>query len=99
VEIGPLRLDPALHAVSVAGSPAELTPCEFGLLELLMRLPDEVLTRARILDAVWDSAWEGRSNVVDQYVGYLRRKLELRGAPMLIETVRGVGYRLRAPAT
>jgi two-component system, OmpR family, response regulator len=98
LEIGPLRLDPARHWVSVAGSPVELTPREFGLLELLMRHPDEVLTRTRILEAVWDFAWEGRSNVVDQYIGYLRRKLEERGAPTLIETVRGIGYRLRAPA-
>jgi two-component system OmpR family response regulator len=81
----------------VAGSPLELTPREFGLLELLMRHPDEVLTRTRILEAVWDFAWESRSNVVDQYIGYLRRKLEERGAPTLIETVRGIGYRLRVP--
>jgi two-component system OmpR family response regulator len=98
LEIGSLKLDPARHAVTVAGRTLELTPREFGLLELLMRHPDEVLTRTRILEAVWDFAWEGHSNVVDQYVAYLRRKLEERGAVALIETVRGVGYRLRAPA-
>ena len=98
LEVGALALDPARHAVSLAGSPVELTPREFGLLELLMRHPDEVLTRTRILEAVWDFAWEGRSNVVDQYIGYLRRKLEEPGGPALIETVRGVGYRLRMPA-
>src|SRR5262245_18521895 len=98
LEVGPLKLDPAHHRVSLAGRPVELTPREFGLLELLMRHPDEVLTRTRILEAVWDFAWEGRPNVADQCIGYLRRKPEEGGAPLRIETVRGIGYRLRAPA-
>jgi two-component system OmpR family response regulator len=70
----------------------DLTTREFALLEFLMRHPGEVLSRARILEQVWDYNYEGFSNVVDVYVGYLRRKLEpILGQPF-IRTVRGVGY-------
>jgi two-component system OmpR family response regulator len=67
-----------------------------ALLELLMRHPDEVITRTQILDHVWDFAYNGLSNVVEQYISYLRRKIDKPFRRDHIETVRGVGYRLRA---
>jgi two-component system OmpR family response regulator len=88
---GDIVLDTATHEVRRGEKPVPLSPKEFALLELFLRHPDEVLTRSRILSHVWDFAYEGRSNVVDVYVGYLRRKL---GGDEL-ETIRGVGYRLR----
>jgi len=84
-------LDPATHAVTKAGAPIELSAREFALLEFLMRHPGEVLSRGRILEHVWDVNYEGFSNVVDVYVGYLRRKLDPPEGK-LIRTVRGVGY-------
>jgi two-component system OmpR family response regulator len=90
--VGPLRLDPATRLVDNAGAPVDLTGTEFALLELLMRHPGQVLGRTRILEHVWDVAFDPSSNVVDQYVAYLRRKI----GRDRIETVRGVGYRLVA---
>jgi two-component system OmpR family response regulator len=90
--VGDLELDPASHRVRRAGNAVELTAKEFALLELFMRHPGDALSRRRILDEVWDFAYDGTSNVVDVYVRYLRDKL---GAGV-IETVRGVGYRLAA---
>jgi DNA-binding response OmpR family regulator len=87
---GDLVVDPATHAVIVAGRPVELTAREFALLEYLAGHCGEVVSRTRLLDHVWDENFLGSTNVVDVYVGYLRRKLG-RG---LITTVRGVGYRL-----
>ena len=92
LEVGDLVLDPASHRVSRAGADVELTAKEFALLELFMRHPGDALSRRRILDEVWDFAYDGTSNVVDVYVRYLREKL----GPDVIETVRGVGYRLHA---
>ena len=96
--VGDLTLDPATRAVTRAGEAVELTAKEFALLELLMRHPGEVLSRTRILDHVWDFAYDPASNVVDQYVAYLRRKLDKPFNRDDIETVRGAGYRLRASA-
>ena len=70
----------------------ELSPTEYELLALLMRRPRQVLTREIILDRVWGLDFEGSSNVLEVYVGYLRTKLEAEGEPRLIHTVRGVGY-------
>ncbi|MDQ2725499.1 MAG: response regulator transcription factor [Actinomycetota bacterium] len=98
VTVGDLCLDPAARRVSRAGTDVELTAKEFSLLELLMRHPGQVLSRDRILEHVWDFAYVAGSNVVDQYVGYLRRKLDRPFARADIETVRGTGYRLRSPA-
>lgn len=70
----------------------ELSPTEFELLALLMRRPRQVLTRDIILDRVWGFDFEGSSNVLEVYIGYLRAKLEAAGEPRLIHTVRGVGY-------
>ena len=90
-----LVLDPASHQVRWAGTPVPLRPREFALLDYFMRRPGDVLTRTEILDHVWEYAYDGTSNVVDVYVGYVRGHLEEAGAHDLIETVRGVGYRLR----
>jgi two-component system OmpR family response regulator len=73
-----------------------LTPKEFALLQYLMAFPDEALTRTRLLEHVWDFAFDGDPNVVDVYVGYLRAKLDRPFGRRSIETVRGVGYRLRS---
>jgi two-component system OmpR family response regulator len=94
--VGDLVLDPAAHLVCRGGRPVELSPKEFALLELFMRHPGEVLTRTQMLEHVWDFAYDGRSNVVDVYVRYLREKVDRPFGRESIETVRGVGYRLRA---
>jgi two-component system, OmpR family, response regulator len=85
-------LDPATHVVTRDGRPIELSPREFALLEFLMRHSGEVLSRTRILEHVWDVNYEGFSNVVDVYVGYLRKKLEVPFDSPFLRTVRGVGY-------
>src|SRR3954469_6469446 len=90
LRVGDLVVDPAAHEVRRAGRRVELTAREFALLEYLARHPGEVVSRTRLLDHVWDENFAGSTNVVDVYVGYLRRKL---GRPA-IATVRGVGFRL-----
>lgn len=97
LEVGDLRLDPAAHRVWRAEVEIVLTPKEFALFALLMAHSGEVLTRTRIIDSVWDFAYDGTSNVVDLYIGYLRRKLDRPFGRSDIETIRGVGYRLRCP--
>lgn len=93
--VGDLVLDPAARSVTRAGDPVDLTATELAVLELLMRRPGEVLTRTQILEHVWDFAYDPVSNVVDQYIGYLRRKLDRPYRREDIETVRGIGYRLK----
>jgi two-component system OmpR family response regulator len=93
---GDLTLDPTTHTVRRAGSDIELTAKEFALLEYLMRHVGEVLGRTRLIEHVWDFAYEGDSNVVDVYVRYLRNKIDRPFGRDSIETVRGSGYRLRA---
>src|SRR5512142_130242 len=93
---GDLRLDPATKRAWRAGTEVPLTPKEFALLEFFLRHPGRVLTRSQIIEAVWDFAYDGGSNVVDQYVKYLRRKVDVPFGRHDIETVRGMGYRLRA---
>ena len=94
LEVGGLQLDPASHAVSRDGVSISLTPKEFVLLEILMRKPGQVLTRTELLEHAWDFAYDGTSNVVDVYIGYLRSKVDQPFGCKSIETVRGVGYRL-----
>jgi two-component system OmpR family response regulator len=96
LEAGDLRLDPAGHRAWRGSAEIELTAREFALLELLMRRRGEVLTRREILDDVWDFGFDSDSNIVEVYVGYLRRKIDLPFGRRAIETVRGVGYRLAA---
>jgi two-component system, OmpR family, response regulator len=93
--VGDLVLDPATRRVSRRNEEIELTPKEFGLMELFLRHPGEALSRTRILEHVWDFAYDGDSNVVDVYVRYLREKVDRPFGRRSIETVRGVGYRLR----
>jgi len=90
-----LSLDPASREVWRANVKLSLTVTEFNLLHLFMRYPRQVLERSRILHEVWGYDFGGDDNVLEIYVGYLRRKLEAGGQPRLIQTVRGVGYALR----
>ena len=90
-----LELDPGTREVRRAGEPIELTRTEFSLLELFLLNPRQVLTRSIIFERVWGYDFGLGSNSLDVYIGYLRRKLEQRGEPRLIQTVRGVGYALR----
>ena len=94
LEVGDLRLDPAAHTVARGEVPIELSPKEFSLLEMFMRSPGTVLTRTALLEHAWDFAYDGTSNVVDVYIGYLRGKIDRPFGRDSIETVRGVGYRL-----
>jgi two-component system OmpR family response regulator len=96
LQCGGLRLDPATRQAWRGQIELALSPKEFALLELFLRHPGQVLTRTRILEHVWDYTYDGVSNVVDQYVGYLRRKIDRPFGITQLETVRGVGYRLRA---
>ncbi|MGH2659129.1 MAG: winged helix-turn-helix domain-containing protein, partial [Actinomycetota bacterium] len=93
--VGDLTLDPATHRAARGDATIELTAKEFALLEFLMRHPGEVLSRTRLIEHVWDFAYEGDSNVVDVYVRYLREKVDRPFGTDSIETVRGAGYRLR----
>ncbi|HEX2348764.1 MAG TPA: response regulator transcription factor [Ktedonobacterales bacterium] len=95
--VGDLRLDPATHLVERAGQAIELTARQFALLEYFMRHPNQLLTREMIESHLWSYDYEGTSNVVDVYVRRLRRQIDEPFATPLLETVRGVGYRLRAP--
>ena len=89
-----LQLDLITHEVHRAACRIELTPKEFALLECFLRHPRQVLSRSQIADQVWGYDFDSFSNVVDVYVRYLRNKLEVCGAPPIIHTLRGAGYRL-----
>jgi two-component system OmpR family response regulator len=95
VEVGDLRLDPASHRVWRGEVEIGLSAKEFVLLETFMRSPGHVLTREHLLDRAWEYDFEHRSNVVEVYVRYLRRKIDMPFGVHSIETVRGAGYRLR----
>ncbi|MCP2359026.1 DNA-binding response OmpR family regulator [Nonomuraea thailandensis] len=90
---GDLSLDPARRRVERGQSPVELTPREFALLEYLMRRRDEVVSKSEILEHVWDT-FDTDPNVVEVYVGYLRRKIDAPFGRNALQTVRGAGYRL-----
>ncbi len=92
-----LELDDDTHEVRRDGTPVELTATEFRLLRYLMQNAPRVLSKAQILDHVWNYDFGGDANIVETYVSYIRKKLDALGPP-LIQTVRGVGYRLNAPA-
>jgi two-component system OmpR family response regulator len=91
---GDLTLDPTRRRVERHGQQLSLTPREFGLLEFLLQHRGDAVTKRQILDAVWDSAFDGDPNIVEVYVGYLRRKVDVPFDRHGIETVRGVGYRM-----
>ncbi len=97
IQVGDLRLDPARHRAWRGSTELALSPKEMALLELFMRHADEVITRTQILEHVWDFAYDGLSNVVDQYVAYLRKKIDKPFGRRDLQTVRGVGYRLALP--
>jgi two-component system response regulator MprA len=90
-----LYLDPVTRETRRGDRSFELTPKEFELFQLLMRHPRQVLVRDRILEEVWNYDFGGEDNVLEVYIGYLRKKTEAGGEPRLIQTVRGVGYVLR----
>jgi two-component system OmpR family response regulator len=94
--VGDLELDPATHRVTRAGTELALTSRELSLLEFLMRRPGQVLTKSDILAHVWDYAFEGDPNIVEVYVGRLRRKVDRPFGRTDIQTLRGSGYRLAA---
>ncbi len=96
LEVDDLRLDPAAHTVERGGTEIKVTAKEFSLLEYLMRHPGEAVRKTDILNAVWGWDFEGDPNLVEVYIGYLRRKVDDPFDRASIETVRGVGYRLRA---
>jgi two-component system OmpR family response regulator len=95
LHVGDLTVDPSTRRVVRGDVPIELTAKEFALLEYLVRHPGEVLSRTRLIEHVWDFAYDGDSNVVDVYVRYLREKIDRPFGKDSIETVRGAGYRLR----
>jgi two-component system OmpR family response regulator len=93
--VGDLRLDPATRRVWRKDAEIELSAKEFAILETFMRHPGEVLSRFQLLEHAWDYEYENRSNVVDSYVRFLRKKVDRPFDVKSIETVRGAGYRLR----
>jgi two-component system OmpR family response regulator len=98
ISFADLELDEATHEVRRAGTLIELSPTEFTLLRYLMINADRVVSKAQILDHVWDYDFGGDAGIVETYISYLRKKIDIY-EPALIHTVRGVGYRLRiAPA-
>jgi len=97
LRVGDLRLDPAERRVWRGDAEIALSATELALLEAFMRRPGEVLSRLALLEAGWDAEYENRSNVVAVYIGYLRNKVDRPFGRRDIETVRGGGYRLRAP--
>jgi DNA-binding response OmpR family regulator len=97
IQVGDLVVDPSAHRVERAGRPIRLTTKAFALLEYLVRHPDRVVTREMIEQHLWSYDYEGSSNVVDVYIRRLRRQIDDPFPEKLIETIRGVGYRLRSP--
>jgi two-component system OmpR family response regulator len=95
IEVGELRLDPATRQVWRGEAEVDLSAKEFVLLETFMRSPGHVLTRTHLLDQAWEYDFAHRSNVIEVYVRYLRRKIDAPFGVKSIETVRGAGYRLR----
>jgi two-component system OmpR family response regulator len=93
-----LELDAMRRTVRRSGRELKLSPTEFRLLEFLMRNSDQILTRTMIFEAIWGYHFDPGTNLIDVHMGQLRRKVDTPDAPALIQTVRGSGYRLRAPA-
>ncbi len=97
IQIGELKMDLLSHRVWRGEKLVDLSSREFALLEYFVRHQGQVLSRQQILSSVWDHAFDPGSNVVDVYVSYLRNKLDRRGEPSLLATVRGAGYRFEPP--
>jgi two-component system OmpR family response regulator len=97
IRFADLELDEATHEVRRAGNLVDLSPTEFTLLRYLMINADRVVSKAQILDHVWQYDFRGDAGIVETYVSYLRKKIDIYEPP-LIHTVRGVGYRMRMPS-
>jgi len=95
---GNIAMDLAARTVTRGAQDVVLTPREFAVLEYLLRHPGQALSRSQIAERVWSWEFHGETNIVDVYVGYLRRKLDEPGEPSAIETLRGFGYRLKSEA-
>jgi len=95
---GDISMDLGARTVTRGVQEIVLTPREFAVLEYLLRHPGQALSRSQIAERVWSWEFHGETNIVDVYIGYLRRKLDEAGAPSVIETLRGYGYRLRDEA-
>lgn len=96
LEVGDLRLDPAKHTFHVGTESVALTPTEFSIMELFMRHPGDVMSKTDILESCWDWAYQGDVNIVEVYIRYLRKKIDIPYHRNSLLTVRGVGYRLAA---
>src|SRR5262245_27170829 len=97
LQVGDLTLDLSTRRVTSGDLEVELTPTEFSLLEMLMRYAGQVVTRKMVCEHLWESDWEGTTNVLEVHINRLRGKLQRAGQDSLIQTVRGRGYVLRAP--
>ena len=95
---GNISMDLGARTVTRGAQAIVLTPREFAVLEYLLRHPGQALSRSQIAERVWSWEFHGETNIVDVYIGYLRRKLDEAGTPSVIETLRGYGYRLRDEA-
>jgi len=96
LRVDDLELDPTARTCRRGGQPIALTPRELAVLEALMRHPNEVVAKQKLLDVVWGLGFRGAPNVVEVYIGYLRRKIDTPFGRSSLETLRGVGYRLKA---
>lgn len=99
MRVAELTLDPAAQRIDWQGKPIDLTAREYRILETLMRRPTWIMSREALIESVWGFDFTDTSNLVEVYIGRIRRKLSEAGAPTLIQTVRGAGYRLREPVS
>jgi two-component system OmpR family response regulator len=97
IRVGELEINEDAHEVTVNGTPVDLSPTEYQLLRYLAQNPNRVLTKAQILDHVWEYDFNGEMGIVESYVSYLRKKLDPISSEPLIVTKRGVGYLLKGP--
>jgi DNA-binding response OmpR family regulator len=95
LRVADLTLDPAAQRIEWSGRPLDLTAREYRILDVLMRRPNWIVSRESLIESVWGYDFTDTSNLVEVYVGRIRRKLTEVGAPAMIQTVRGAGYRLR----
>ncbi|GAA2122560.1 response regulator transcription factor [Kocuria atrinae] len=96
ITVGTLEMDPARHKVTRGDTVIELTAKEYVILQYLMQNADTVVSKLQIMDNAWDAAFEGSENIVEVYVGYLRKKIDVPFGLNTLQTVRGMGYRLVA---
>jgi DNA-binding response OmpR family regulator len=97
IRVSDLTLEPAAQRITWRDRPLDLTAREYRILDTLMRRPGWIVSRDALIESVWGFDFTDTSNLVEVYIGRIRRKLEELGAPPLIQTVRGAGYRLREP--